>query len=73
MGTLDAPGSSSYQSRFVSRLNNLTFSGTQFDVDGAIVDALSGLKVNLTVDSGLKIDDCESSQSQTPSSEAKIL
>ena len=34
-------------------------SGNQFDVDGAILKALAGLKVNLTVDSGLKLDDCE--------------
>ncbi|KAH9835153.1 uncharacterized protein C8Q71DRAFT_764402 [Rhodofomes roseus] len=32
-------------------------SGNQFDVDDAILNALSGLKVDLTVESGLKLDD----------------
>ncbi|KAI5120964.1 hypothetical protein M0805_006636 [Coniferiporia weirii] len=32
-------------------------SGKQFDVDGAILDALAGLEVNLAVDSSTKLDD----------------
>lgn len=32
-------------------------SGNQFDVDGAILDALEGLEVNLAIDSSVKLDD----------------
>jgi hypothetical protein len=32
-------------------------SGHQFDVDGAILQALKGLEVNLTIDTSLKLDD----------------
>jgi hypothetical protein len=34
-------------------------SGNQFDVNSAILKSLSGLKVDLTVDTTLKLDDCE--------------
>jgi len=35
-------------------------SGHQFDVNGAILKALSGLKVDLGVESSVKLDDCQS-------------
>jgi hypothetical protein len=35
------------------------FSGHQFDVAGAILASLKNLKVDLAVDSGVKLDDCK--------------
>ena len=37
----------------------LFHSGNQFDVDGAILKALSGLKVDLAVDSSVELDECQ--------------
>ena len=34
------------------------FSGKQFDVDDAILNALAGLEVNLGIQSNVKLDDC---------------
>lgn len=38
-------------------------SGTQFDVNGAILKSLAGLKVDLAVDTTLKLDDCKRASS----------
>lgn len=35
-------------------------SGNQFDAAGAILKSLAGLKVDLRVDSSIKLDDCTS-------------
>ena len=40
------------------------YSGKQFDVNDAILNALKNLQVTLDIDSSVKIDDCESVSSQ---------
>ena len=48
-----------YLFRLHTSLTISACSGKQFDVNGAILKALSGLLVDLAVDSNVKLDDCK--------------